>query len=287
VHPFPLAHVYLHDERREDIDERPVPLHPGLGPDAASVGTAEPASREVLPAVRPTSVLRGVGAEELLRRGDLSEVWMPVTTESPAPDGRSNLSHQVWAHVHERLRAFVRRRVSDPHAADDVAQEVLLRLYRNIERLRDEDRLDAFAYRTARNAITDHYRAQARAREVPSPPTSQAARLEVDPTHEQHSEDADGRQLLARCLEPLVQRLPPTYRDALMLTDLGDLSQVQAARRLGLSVPGMKARVQRGRAQLRVLLAECCDVALDASRRIAEVQRTGPCACAPQRDRGG
>lgn len=64
-----------------------------------------------------------------------------------------------------------------------------------------------------------------------------------------------------------------------MLTDLGTLSQVEAARVAGLSVPGMKTRVQRARAQVHELLTACCAVALDDDRHIAEVQRTGPCAC--------
>ena len=219
----------------------------------------------------------------MLPRSDISELRMPVTAEPTTPSGHSHGSPQVWADVHQRLRAFIGRRVSDPHAADDVAQEVLLRLHRNIERLRHEDRLDAFAYEIARNAITDHYRAKARAREVPSAPSSLADRIDADPNHEQQTEDRDGRQQLARCLEPLAQRLPLPYRDAIMLTDLGDLSQVQAARLTGLSVPGMKARVQRARAHLRELLTECCEVALDKRRQIAEVQRTGPCACTPKR----
>ena len=66
-----------------------------------------------------------------------------------------------------------------------------------------------------------------------------------------------------------------------MLTDLGRLSQVEAASVAGLSVPGMKTRVQRARAQVHDLLTDCCQVALDADRHIAEVKRTGPCACTP------
>jgi RNA polymerase sigma-70 factor (ECF subfamily) len=187
------------------------------------------------------------------------------------------------AEVHQRLEAFVRRRVSDPHAAEDIAQEVLLRLHRNIGRLRDNDRLDAFAYEIARNAITDHYRAKAVVKEMPSAPDSLAATIEADPETSRQTEDPEGRELLARCLEPLVEQLSPAYREALTLTDLGDLSQVEAARMTGLSVPGMKARVQRARRQVRELLVECCEVAFDESSRIADVQRTGPCACTPER----
>jgi RNA polymerase sigma-70 factor (ECF subfamily) len=169
----------------------------------------------VLHTARAGQLLRGGGAAELLSRSDVAEVRVPITAE---PIGE----------VHERLRAFVRRRVSDPHAAEDVAQEVLLRLHRNMGRLRDNDRLDAFAYEIARNAITDHYRARARARELPSAPDSLVARIDADPAGNQPVEDPEGRQMLARCLEPLVQQLPAAYREALTLTDLGDLSQVEA-----------------------------------------------------------
>jgi RNA polymerase sigma-70 factor, ECF subfamily len=200
---------------------------------------------------------------------------MPVEARTAPQD-------ELFAGLHERLRGFVGRRIGDPDAADDVAQEVLLRLHRSLGDLRIEDRLDAFAYRIARNAIIDHYRARASAKETPAAPSDLTARIDADHGTDQDPGEAQGRQELARCLEPLVRRLPEPYREALTLTDLGTLSQVEAARVAGLSVPGMKARVQRARAQVQKLLTDCCDVALDDGRRIAEVQRTGPCACTPE-----
>ena len=199
---------------------------------------------------------------------------MPVTAEPTA-------SHELWTDVHRRLRAFVGRRVSDPNTADDLAQEVLLRLHRNMDHLRDDQRLDAFAYAIARNAITDHYRSHARAREIPSAPAELTASIDGHPESSGPREEPDAREQLSRCLEPLVRRLSPPYREALMLTDLGELSQVQAAQQTGLTVPGMKARVQRARRQVRDLLGECCEVGFDRSRRVADVRRTGPCACTP------
>ena len=194
---------------------------------------------------------------------------MPVTPQD-----------DVAAELHARLRAFVGRRINDPHAADDVAQEVLLRLHRSLGELRADERLDAFAYQIARNAVIDHYRSHAREKEAPRPPEDLAVRIDAredDAVHE--LDDGSGRRDLARCLEPIVRRLPEPYRDALTLTDLGDLTQAEAAERTGVSVPGMKSRVQRGRAQLREELTKCCSVALDARRGISDVERTGPCAC--------
>src|SRR5829696_5545393 len=194
----------------------------------------------------------------------------------------SNASaNDLWADLHERLRHFVGRRIGDPHAADDVAQEVLLRLHRSMGELRLEDRLDAFAYRIARNAIIDHYRSRASAKETPAEPDDLATRIDADGDTGQDP-DADGpRRELARCLRPLIRELPEPYREALTLTDLGKLSQPEAARVVGISLPGMKARVQRARAQIHTVLTDCCAVALDDSRHISDVQHTGPCACGP------
>ncbi len=221
-------------------------------------------------------LLRAIGEGGLLRRrARLGAVRMPV-------GAASTNAAELWTDLQERLRGFVGRRISDSHAADDVAQEVLLRLHRSLSDLRVEDRLDAFAYRIARNAIIDHYRSRASAKEIPAEPDALVTRIDADGDSDQDQGEDQGRQELARCLAPLIRQLPEPYREALTLTDLGKLSQVEAARVVGLSVPGMKARVQRARAQVHELLTDCCDVALDTGRQIAEVQRTGPCACTPE-----
>jgi RNA polymerase sigma-70 factor (ECF subfamily) len=180
-----------------------------------------------------------------------------------------------WQELRGRLRAFVARRVRDePALHDDLVQEILLRLHRALPRLRENDRLDAFAYQVARNAIADHHRKDRREQPVaPETLDERAAAADED------DDSGEGRAQLARCLRPLIERLDGDYREAMLLTDLGELSQAEAARRLGLSSPGMRSRVQRGRGQLREALASCCRVELDAAAQIDRVERVGPCAC--------
>jgi RNA polymerase sigma-70 factor (ECF subfamily) len=78
------------------------------------------------------------------------------------------------------------------------------------------------------------------------------------------STDASGMEEAAACIRPMVDRLPAIYRRALTLVELEGRTQVAAARLEGISVSGMKARVQRGRAQLKELLVACCESALAA-----------------------
>ena len=73
---------------------------------------------------------------------------------------------------------------------------------------------------------------------------------------------------LARCLQPMIEQLPATYRDALIAVDLDGRTQHDAAAELGLSTSGMKSRVQRGRRQLRGLLTDCCTVDVDRAGAI-------------------
>jgi RNA polymerase sigma-70 factor (ECF subfamily) len=68
----------------------------------------------------------------------------------------------------------------------------------------------------------------------------------------------------------MIERLSEDYRQAITLIDLEGLAQHEAAARLGLSVSGMKSRVQRGRRQLRAMLEACCMIALDRRRGVAD-----------------
>jgi RNA polymerase sigma-70 factor, ECF subfamily len=185
----------------------------------------------------------------------------------------------IWAEVGASMDRFVRRRVNDPHQADDVVAEVMLRIHQHLGSLDDRERVTAWVFRIARNAITDHYRRSARRREVP------AAELEplTDPSADAWLDDQDATLAeLASCIRPLVEALPRDYRRALELTDFDGHSQVDAARMEGISVSGMKSRVQRGRRQFATLVKQCCDITIDARGELIDFQlRADGCGCPP------
>ena len=160
-------------------------------------------------------------------------------------------SEAIWREFHTPLRAFIRRRVPDDQLADDLLQDVFLRIHSRIETLRDDTRLQAWIYQITRNAIADHYRAHPAlaplSDELPAP------QLERDDLAEQ----------LAPGIRQMLMTLPAVYREAFILTEVNGMSQVELARRLGISVSGAKSRVQRARAHLKRLLLECCHFEFD------------------------
>lgn len=197
---------------------------------------------------------------------------------SPVSAGQPEFKtvESVWRDLHDPLLQFITRRVPDRATAEDILQEVMLRLHRHANDLDHVDSVSGWIYQISRNAIIDYYRASAR-REVPAGDPIGRDRPGPtlgDPDPEQRRGELTG------CLEPLLARLPPAHREALQLTDLNGLPQVEAAARLGLSTSGMKSRVQRARAQLQNLFTDCCDIRLDTRGSIVDYQpRGGECSC--------
>jgi RNA polymerase sigma-70 factor (ECF subfamily) len=176
------------------------------------------------------------------------------------------------AELRRVLHAFIARRVSDPDTADDLTQEVLLKAHRSGTTTGPVDDVAAWLYRIARNTLVDHYRHRDR---HPRP-----GELPSDLVGHDLVDGADAaRTQLAGCLRPMVEALDPIYRDALTLTDLGSLSQAEAARRMGISGSTMKSRVQRARAQLREAVVACCAVHADRTGRVHDYETPAGCGC--------
>lgn len=165
-----------------------------------------------------------------------------------------------------KLRPYVARRVRAAADVDDVVQEVFVRMQRGISGLRDDERFGAWVYQVARSAIADHRRAAAKHRVV------DATGAEEEPVAAEDADPLAVEEELAGYLAPFVAALPSPYREALTLTELEGLTQKQAAEMLGVSLSGMKSRVQRGRALLRRSLEDCCHIALDARGRVVSCE---------------
>lgn len=171
----------------------------------------------------------------------------------------------AWRELEAKLRPFIARRVRSDVDVDDIVQDVFLRMQRGLAGLRDEERFGPWVYQVARSAIVDHQRVAAKHRVV-----------DADGSEEQplHADDDDRavEEELAGCLAPFVAMLPSPYREALTLVELEGLTQKQAAEMIGISLSGMKSRVQRGRVQLRKALEDCCHIALDARGRVVSCE---------------
>jgi RNA polymerase sigma-70 factor (ECF subfamily) len=187
---------------------------------------------------------------------------------------------EQWRHLDAALHGFFRSRIADPQLRDDLVQEVLLRMHERWDQLREHGRIDAWAFRIARNALIDHYR-----RHRGSEPLGELSDPELESESESESND-EAPRVLGTWLTMQIATLPPRYREALELTELRGLSQREAARLLGVAESTFKSRVQRGRDLLHAALLRCCAVEIDVRGRVMDfAPRTGRdqtgCGCTP------
>ncbi|MHB8296546.1 MAG: sigma-70 family RNA polymerase sigma factor [Acidimicrobiales bacterium] len=172
-------------------------------------------------------------------------------------------STDPWIDTRAQLLAFVNRRVESVEVAEDIVQDVLERFQRTGADA--VTNVQAWLYRSARNAIVDHYRK--RRGGVAAADEGAAVGFDGGP---ESREPSSAVQELARCLRPLVEQLPDDYRTAVRLVDLEGHTHQAAAGLVGLSTSGMKSRVQRGRKRLASLLQDCCAVETTPTGQIVD-----------------
>jgi RNA polymerase sigma-70 factor (ECF subfamily) len=154
------------------------------------------------------------------------------------------------------------RRLPNIADAEDVAQEVLIRVLRSSRSIRENERFASWLAAVVRNAVADQLRLRQRH------PLLATDEIRDEEAVQEDEPDSPGCAGLARVLRPFAERLAPAYRDAIVMSEFEAIPQTEIADRLGLSVSAVKSRTQRARQQLRKLLTDCCQIALDARRSV-------------------
>ena len=173
---------------------------------------------------------------------------------------------KTWNELRTRLNTYVCSKV-DVDVSEDLVHDILLRVLQNEKELSKVDNPLAWIYTVARNRITDYYRKQAYINTI-----SESDSLEEEiPDFDNQHDDVDHD--FSKCLWPLLERLEPKYKEALLLTDFNEIKQAEAAEQVGISLSGMKSRVQRGRARLKEELLTCCAIEKDRFGNVTEYKQ--------------
>lgn len=153
------------------------------------------------------------------------------------------------------------KRVPDKFEAEDILQEVGIRIQKNANRIKDITNVEAWLYRITYNLIVDYFRVVNKylliedINEISVPAT---------PHNENYNKET------AECLLKLVEYLPSTYKEAIIESDYNGNKQSILGKKWGLSNSGSKSRIQRARKKLKAVLFSCCEVKTDNAGNIIE-----------------
>jgi len=181
---------------------------------------------------------------------------------------RAGLStEKIWFDFRRELKLFILSKVKDEETANDILQEVFLKVHTQLKQLKDQNSLGKWIYQITRNAINDHFRKRKSYSDV----------NEIDLVDE--AEESVKSDKFMKCMSPFLEKLPQIYKEAITLADLEDLNQNQLAIRLGISYSAAKSRVQRARRLLRSYFEKCCSIVSDRYGNIISHEPKNKCLC--------
>ena len=170
-------------------------------------------------------------------------------------------TEKIWLEYHEKLKNFIRYRVSD-EMADDILQEVFIKIHSRIDSLKETTKLESWLYQITRNSIIDHYRSKS--------PDEALPEWIAQP---QPDDEKIIREELSVCLDPMIKELPNKYRKAIRLSEIERKTQKEVAELEGISLSGAKSRVQRGRSLLKTIFHECCKIEVNRNNQLIDYQK--------------
>ena len=158
--------------------------------------------------------------------------------------------NSIWDEFSVPLKNFIKKRLPQEQDAEDVLQEVFIKIYSNIDKLTDNKKIHSWIYTITRNTIIDYYRKNNNSRTT-------------ELFEDIEKEDFTITNEIVFCLKDMIDRLPEKYKQAILLTEFQNITQKELATKISISLSCAKSRVQRGRKMLKEMLLSCCNFEFD------------------------
>jgi RNA polymerase sigma-70 factor (ECF subfamily) len=186
---------------------------------------------------------------------------------------------EVYTTFRKSLFNYIYGKINNREDAEDILQNVFLKMHTHIETLSDKEKIQNWLYRITRNAVIDYYRSKG----------SKKRKLELtekfpaDLEEEAHSDDTKG---MDKCVRGFIDKLPDEYRSIIIDSEIKGIPQKELASKYDLQYVTLRSRVQRGRERLHKMFTNCCSIQTDKHGNILEASRNGNCtdSCGPNCD---
>ncbi len=189
---------------------------------------------------------------------------------TPARADESSLDHALMKRIgagdHDAFRELVERHqnvvigtvakmLGNSSDAEDIAQQVFLRIWRHAKRYRPDAKFTTYLFTITRNLVFNETRRRGRKKEVSADEREENSHhlIEASPDRQPDAEVLQAE--LQRAVDAAIASLPETQRMAVVLRRYDQLPYEEIATVLGLSLPAVKSLLFRARAGLREALS--------------------------------
>lgn len=167
----------------------------------------------------------------------------------------------IFRQDYQRIFRYIMSMVQDKAEAEDLTQDTFLRAYRSRKSLRDEGAQTAWLYRIATNICLDRLRRYARRNPVES--ETDLVQMDIPDPDTPSLQKVIEKDEMSVCVQNYLNRLSNSYRAVILLHDMHELTSLEIAQLLGLSLANVKIRLHRARGKLRDALKAGCEFSYD------------------------
>ena len=168
--------------------------------------------------------------------------------------GDKDALSELLAELQPKLYRFSLKMCRNEEDAEDVLQESMLAFVRSLRNFRGTSRLSTYLYSIARNACIKKRRTSKFApRDVVSINESEAIASTLASTSGDPAAETETKETW-QLVKDAISAMEPAYKEVLILRDIEGLSAAEVAGIIDLTVPAVKSRLHRARAQLRAAI---------------------------------
>lgn len=160
--------------------------------------------------------------------------------------------NEVVQEYYNYLKSYIRTKVSNGSVADDIVQEVMVKLVEAHQKSNSVENIKAWLFQVSRNTIYDYYKKH-----------NLILDLDNDWNLEDTAPGSHSKIMDEDFIVPMIKLLPSEFSTPLMLSDIDKIPQQKIADQLDLGLSATKMRIQRGRQKLKELFVECCEIEYD------------------------
>lgn len=175
----------------------------------------------------------------------------------------------LWDEFNDKLLNYIKSKVSNQHDAEDILQNVFIKIYKNVENVENSEALKSWIYRITKNTVIDFYKKK------------KDVSVEPETLHfiEDETEEADNmNEEVAGCLSGILFELPGKYQEVFDMYEKQSMKHKEIAEALDITVSASKVRLKRAKEMFKDKLLKCCDFEVDAYGNVLDYKPKSDCA---------
>lgn len=170
---------------------------------------------------------------------------------------------KIWNEIEKKILIFIKKRINNSEDAEDILQEVYIKLHQNICSLKNEERFISWVYQITRNLINDCYKKCYR------------IKLEELGNNEKFlaKEEENLNDEILKHLNNFLNKMPENQKNIILLFDFENLSHKEISKKLGITENLSKVRLNRAKQKLKQELENCCEFKFDKYGNVLEYKK--------------